>query len=118
MASVLMLAVLVISLILALITLIRIKVKRVCELILKFNFACFVTPSKVIQQFGEAQKVCGRKRIKQNLVVIAEMRATPYRGRQDTAEWILINMIENALISYGRSAGCINVTFNGVFPLP
>ena len=30
-----------------------------------------------------------RGRIERNLVVIAELRATPCRGRQDTAEWIL-----------------------------
>ena len=31
-----------------------------------------------------------RERIERNLVVIAELRATPCRGRHDTAEWILI----------------------------
>ena len=46
------------------------------------------------------------------------VRATPCRGRQDTAEWILIPTAEDALLSDGRYAGCINVTFNGVFPLP
>ena len=51
MASVLMLTVVVVSLILKLITLNRLKVKSVWELILEYNFAYFVTPSKVIQQF-------------------------------------------------------------------
>ena len=35
-----------------------------------------------------------------------------------TAEWILIPTAEDALLSDGRFAMCINVTFNGVFPLP
>ena len=39
-------------------------------------------------------------------------------SRQDTAEWILIPTAEDALLSDNRYAGCINVTFNGVFPLP
>ena len=50
--------------------------------------------------------------------MIAELRATPCRGRQDTAEWILIPTAEDALLSDGRYAGCIDVTFNGVFLLP
>ena len=54
MASVLMLAVLVSLLILKLITLYRLKVKSVWELIRKCNFAYFVTLSKVIQQFTKA----------------------------------------------------------------
>ena len=59
-----------------------------------------------------------RGRIERNLVVIAELRSTPCRGRQDTAEWILITTAEDALLSDGRYAGCVNVTFNGVFTLP
>ena len=66
----------------------------------------------------EQEAWCERGRIERNLVVIAELRATPCRGRQDTAEWILIPTAEDALLSDGRYAGCINVTFNGVFPLP
>ena len=117
MTSVLMLAVLVVIRILKLITLIRLKVKNVWELILKCNFASFVTLSKVIQQFGKAQKFCGRNTIEQNLVVISELRATLCKNRQDTAEWILLLTDANAVYSDGRYAGCINVTFNKAFPL-
>ena len=94
MASVLMLAVIVISLSVALMTLILLKVKSVRKLILKCNFACFVTPSKVIQLFKESQELCGQIIIKHTLVVIAKLRATPCRGRQDIAKWILINVTE------------------------
>ena len=66
----------------------------------------------------EQEAWCARGRIERNLVVIAEIRATHCRGRQDTAEWILIPTAKDALLSDGRYAGCINVTFNGVFPLP
>ena len=69
------------------------------------------------KEFLEQEAWCARGRIVRNLVVIAELRATPCRGRQDTAEWILIPTADNALLSDGRYAGCINVTFNGVFPL-
>ena len=106
-----MLAVLVVSLISSLIILIQLKAKRVWNLILKCNFACYVTLSKVKQQFKETQEVCGREIIEQNLVVIAELSATSSRGRKEIAEWILINMTEYALISDGLYAGCINVTF-------
>ena len=61
---------------------------------------------------------CARGRIEGNLVVIAELRVTPCRGRHDTAEWILIPTAEDALLFDGRYAGCINVPFSGVFPLP
>ena len=118
MASVFMLAGLVVLLILALITLILFKVKSVWKLILKCKFAYFVTPSKVIQQFKETQEVCKQILIKQTLVVMTELRATPCRGRQDIAKWILINVTENALIFEGRFASCINVTFNKALPLP
>ena len=64
MASVLMLTVVVVSLISKLITLNRLRVKSVHELILKCNFAYFVTPSKVIQHFEAAQEVCKRQTIK------------------------------------------------------
>ena len=50
--------------------------------------------------------------------MIAKLRATSCRGQQDTAEWILIPTSEDALLSDGRYAGCINVTFNRVFPIP
>ena len=66
----------------------------------------------------EQEAWCARGRIERNLVVIAELRATPCKGRQDTAEWILIPTAEDAMLSDGRYAGCINVTFDGVFPLP
>ena len=66
----------------------------------------------------EQEAWCARGRIERNLVVIAELRATSCRGRQDTAEWILIPTAEDAMLSDGRYAGCINVTFDGVFPLP
>ena len=56
-----MLGVLVVSLILALTTLIRLKLKRFLKVILKSNFACFVTPSKVIKRFEVAQEVCEKK---------------------------------------------------------
>ena len=50
---------LVVSLILALITLIRLIIKRVRTLLLKCNLASLATPSKYIKESGEAQKVCG-----------------------------------------------------------
>ena len=115
MASVVMLAELIVLLILGLIILIRLQVKSVWELILKCNIAFKL--SKVIQQFKEAQEVCERKIIEQTLVVIATMHATPCRGRQDIAEWILINVIEHALISDSRYTGVINVMFNKALQL-
>ena len=66
----------------------------------------------------EHEACCARKRIGRNLAVIDKLCATPCRGLQNTAEWILIPTAEDALLSDGRYAGCINVTFNGVFPLP
>ena len=66
----------------------------------------------------EQEACCSRGRIERILVVIAELRATPCRRRQDTAEWILIPTAEDALLTDGRYAGCINVTFKVVFPLP
>ena len=60
---------------------------------------------------------CARKRIERNLVVIAELRTTPCRSRQDIAEWILIPTVEVALLSDNQYASCINVTFNGVYSL-
>ena len=67
--------------------------------------------SVLIQQFGKTQKVCGRNRIEQNLVVIAELRATLCKNRQGTAEWILLPTTESALYSDCRYTGCIYVTF-------
>ena len=58
------------------------------------------------------------KRIDCNLIVIMDLRATLCRGWQDTAELILILTAKDALLPDGRYAGCINVTFNEVFPLP
>ena len=60
--SVLTWAALVIPLILALITLIRLIVKRIRKLLYKCNLASLATPSKVIKESGEAQEVygCGR----------------------------------------------------------
>ena len=63
MESVLTWAVLVVPLILALITLIRLIVKSVRKLLLKCNLASLATPSKVIKESGEAEEVCGCKRV-------------------------------------------------------
>ena len=113
-----MLAILVVLLILKLITLIRLEVTSVWELILKCNFAYFLTPSKVIQQFGKVQEVCRRKIIEQNLVVIAELLATLCKNRLGTAEWLLPLTAENVLYSDGWYTGCITVIFNKALPLP
>ena len=91
MKSFLMLAVLVVSLILAPITLIRLKVKSVWRLITKYNFECFVTPPKVIQRSGKAQKVFGRKITEHHFVVKAELHVIRCKSRKDTVEWVLIN---------------------------
>ena len=66
----------------------------------------------------EQQAWCERGKIERNLVVIAKHNAILCRSRQDTAEWILILTDEKAILSDGRYAGCIIVTFNGVFPIP
>ena len=118
MTSVLMLAVLVVSLILALITLNRLKVKSGWKLIIKFNFECFVTPSKVMQRSGKSQKIVGVKITKVNFVVKPELHVIPCKSLKDTVEWILINTTEKAIISHCRYAKCINFTFYIVFPLP
>ena len=89
MASVLMLTILIVSLILALITPIRLKVKSSWKLIPICIHACFLTQSKVLKQSRLAQEVCGRKIIERNLIVIAELRGIWFRGRQDIADWIL-----------------------------
>ena len=57
--SVLPWAALVVPLILALITLIRVIVKCFQKLLLKCNLAQFPTPPKVSKESGEAQEVCG-----------------------------------------------------------
>ena len=62
MTSVLMLAV-VVSLIIKLIILNRLKVNSVWELILEYNFAYFVTPSKVRQKFEKAQEIASEKQL-------------------------------------------------------
>ena len=59
MGNVLTWAALIVPLILALITLIRLIVKCVQKLLLKCNQASLATPSKVIKKFGEAQEACG-----------------------------------------------------------
>jgi len=61
---------------------------------------------------------CTKSKIERNLVVIAELIATPCKGRENTAEWILLLTAEDALLSDTRYAGCLNITFDGVFPLP
>ena len=61
---------------------------------------------------------CAKGRIERNLVVIAELKISTCKGRHDTAPWILIPTAEDALLADGRYAGCLNVTFNGVYPLP
>ena len=63
MGSVLTWAALVVPLILALITLIRLIVKSVRKLLIKCNLASLATPSKVIKESGEAQTVCGCGRV-------------------------------------------------------
>ena len=88
------------------------------KLILKCNFACFITLSKFIQQFEKSQNVCKRKTIEQQFVVVAKLRATLCKIRQGTAKWILLPTAENALYSDSRYAGCINVTFNKALLLP
>ena len=55
----------------------------------------------------EQEAWCARGRIKRNLAVIAKLRASPCRIRQDTADWILIITAEDALLSDGRYARCI-----------
>ena len=61
--SVLTSAALVVPLILALITLIRLIIKSVRQLLLKYNLASLATPSKVIKESVEAQEVCWCGRI-------------------------------------------------------
>ena len=73
MASILMFAVLVVSLISALITLNRLKVKSVWKLITNYNFECFVTPFKVMQRSGKWQKNFGFKITEQHFIVKAEL---------------------------------------------
>ena len=63
MGSVRTLAALVVPLILALITLIRLIVKRVRKPLFKCNLASLATPSKVIKESEEAQEVCGCGRV-------------------------------------------------------
>ena len=63
MGNVLTWAALIVPLILALITLIRVIVKSVRKLLLKCNLASLTTPSKVIKEFGEANEVCRCGRI-------------------------------------------------------
>ena len=59
MGSVLTFEALIVPLILALITLIRLIVNSVQKLFLKWNFASLATPSKAIIESTKAQKVCG-----------------------------------------------------------
>ena len=46
----------------------------------------------------EQEAWCARGRIERNMVVIAELRATPCRGLADTADWILIPTAEDSLL--------------------
>lgn len=62
--------------------------------------------------------MCARERIKRNLVVITELRATLWRGRQDTTTWILITTAEHVHLFDARYTGCFYVTFNRVLLLP
>ena len=78
-----MFAVVVVSLIIKLIILNRLKVNSVWELILEYNFAYFVTPFKVIQQFEKAQDVCKRKTIERNFVVI-ELRYLVQKSKRQS----------------------------------
>ena len=66
----------------------------------------------------EQEAWCAKGKIERNMVVIAELKVTTCNGRQDTSPWVLIPTAEDALLADGRYAGCLNITFNGVFPLP
>ena len=66
----------------------------------------------------EQEAWCSKGRIERNIVVIAELNTAPCKGKEDTAGWILLPTAEDALLADGRYAGCLNVTFSGVYPLP
>ena len=66
----------------------------------------------------EQEAWCAKGKIERNLVVIAELKVRSCNGRYDKALWILIPTAEDVLLADGRYAGCLNITFDGVFPLP
>ena len=63
MGNVLTYAALIVALILVLITLIRLILKRVRQLLLKCNRASMATLTKVIKALRKAQEVCGCGRV-------------------------------------------------------
>ena len=70
------------------------------------------------QECLEQEAWCANGRIERNVVIISELQAAPCNGNSDTGGWVLLPTAEDALLPDGRYAGCLNVTFDGVFPLP